>query len=342
MDINEIDLIMLEANNEEISMSFSLSTRNLGFPAIKQDIINNITEKNFYFDHIIQKENSRDTNDETSEKFKGYIKLNENKFNNIDISNGDLKISNSIDSVNLNNNINTNINNKTLPINKIKMEKKIIKLNKKRRIFNVVYPNTFFIFHKGGNDKYIRKYIEESLKSLPNERGCLFPFKNSKIKKTRRNYADLIRKKIKTTFLKDLKIQVNKKLKLAGSIKKFNYLQQIFITNITKEINVGVLDLTFKELFSFNFCKYEIDDDPNLQKYKDNIAVIKYLEARPEISKKSNYKIFKDIKYYQIFEEYLNSIEFENDIKKLMKKYNYEYIKKYIKLAFNLNDFFYH
>ena len=129
---------------------------------------------------------------------------------------------------------------------------------------------------------------------------------------------------------------------MAGSIKEFNYFQQIFITNTTKEINAGVLDLTFKELFSLNFCKYEIDGDPNLQKYKDNIAVIQYLEARPEISKKSNYEIFKDIKYYQIFEEYLNSIEFENNIKKLMKKFNYEYIKKYIKLAFNLNEFFYH
>ena len=370
MSLSEIDLTNLEINYEGISKSFKPNIINLdsqveqyhsnAFIGIfNKDIFKNFSE-NY---HIFHKENIEETNPETNEILNGIVKFNVNRlkllrsndfnnfngnltFDDFNNSNGDLEFnSNNLNFGNINNINNSIIINNTLPNNKNKKENKIIIINKKRRYFNVVYPNTFFIFQKGGNDKYIRKYIEESLKIVPKERECLFPFKNKNIKRrkcARKSNADLIRKKIKTKFLKSLKKQVNKKLKLAGAIKEFNYLQQIFISNITKEINKGVLDLTFKELFSLNFCKYENDGDSNLQKYKDNISVIKYLEERPEISKKSNYEIFKDLKYYQIFEEYLRSIEFENDIYKLMKKYNYEYIKKYIKLSYELNDFFHH
>ena len=53
------------------------------------------------------------------------------------------------------------------------------------------------------------------------------------------------------------------------------------------------------------------------------------------------------MKYYEIYNEYLNSKEFEEDINKLKKKENKkahsgneDYIKQYINLALNLNDFF--
>ena len=48
------------------------------------------------------------------------------------------------------------------------------------------------------------------------------------------------------------------------------------------------------------------------------------------------------MKYYQIFDEYLLSKEFEIDIYKLKEKNNYKYIKNYIRLAFGLNDYFYY
>ena len=74
-------------------------------------------------------------------------------------------------------------------------------------------------------------------------------------------------------------------------------------------MNRGVLDLIFKELYSKNFCKDKINDNSSLQKYNDNQSVLKYLEEEKEISKKSKYDIFKDMKYSQIFEEYLRSKE---------------------------------
>ena len=87
---------------------------------------------------------------------------------------------------------------------------------------------------------------------------------------------------------------------MVGSKKIFNYLPQEFISNITKEINRGVLDLTFKELYSKNFCKDKINDNSSLQNYKDNQSVLKYLEKEKEISKKSKYDISYMKRFYLI------------------------------------------
>ena len=228
-------------------------------------------------------------------------------FNNID------------NSININDN---SINNNSLSIN-------IEEANEMNLIGNLVYENNFIIFNKGGNDNYIKQLIKESLKN-----------KISNNERIRKYYSDNIRKKIKTRFLKNLKNRVNEQLKLLGSKKYFNYLQMEFISNISKEINKSALDLTFKELFSKNFSSSEKYCLSSLNNYKSNISVIEYLEKEKEISKKSKYDIFKNIKYYQIYEEYLRSKEFENDIYLLIKQYNYDYVKKYIKLAFNLNKFF--
>ena len=206
-------------------------------------------------------------------------------------------------------------------------------IGKKRKLFNIVYPNHFIIFNKSEIDNYIKQFIKESLKN-----------KKSKIsnnERKRKYCSDNIRKKIKTRFLKNLKNRVNEQLRLAGSKKYFNYLQMEFISNISKEINKSALDLTFKELFSKNFSSSEKYCLSSLNNYKSNISVIEYLEKEKEISKKSKYDIFKDIKIYQIYEEYLGSKEFENDIYNLIRKENYDYIKKYIQLAFNLNEYFY-
>ena len=234
---------------------------------------------------------------------------NVNNFNNID------------NSININDN---SINNNSLSIN-------IEEANEMNLIGNLVYENNFIIFNKGGNDNYIKQLIKESLKN-----------KISNNERIRKYYSDNIRKKIKARFLKILRNRVNEQLRLAGSKKYFNYLQMEFISNISKEINKSALDLTFKELFSKNFCSSEKYCLSSLNNYKSNISVIEYLEKEKEISKKSKYDIFKDIKYYQIYEEYLKSKEFESDIYHLIRqKENYDYIKKYIQFAFKLNEFFY-
>ena len=48
------------------------------------------------------------------------------------------------------------------------------------------------------------------------------------------------------------------------------------------------------------------------------------------------------MKYYEIFEEYLLSKEFEMEIERLkLNEENNKYIKNYIKLSNNLIDYFY-
>ena len=232
-------------------------------------------------------------------------------------------------------NINIEINNHP---EKIVVTKDQKFLNKKRK-FKISFPNTFFIFEKG-EDKKLREIIDE--------------FKEKKIYKKIQNHiqkrkenSDNIRKKIKCRFLKSLKKALNKKLILVGSKETFDFLPQNFVCNISKSLNKYILDKTLEEIFSINFIKEENKDKlknkniVNENKYLKNKKVLEYLKENEEISEKLNYNIIKDMKLYQIFEEYLISKEFEKDIE-VMKRKNEDnnYIYNYIKLACNFIDFF--
>ena len=210
-------------------------------------------------------------------------------------------------------------------------------LNRKRKLFDIKYPNEFFIFSRGGANKDKRKIIDQFLQNKENINNIYNERAHSL--KTRKENADNIRKKIKCRFIKKLKEFINQKLKLAGSKKFFALLPQIFVCNISKDKNRIMLDKTFKELFSFNFS--EDENDANFKNYKKNIDTLKYLENKKDISEKSNYNCYKNLKLYQIFDEYLRSKEFENEIINLeLKGEKDNYIYNFIKLACNLNNFF--
>ena len=213
-------------------------------------------------------------------------------------------------------------------------------LNKKRKLFKIKYPNEFFIFNRGGENKNKRNIIDQFLQNEENINNIRYN-KRSHSVKTRKENADNIRKKIKSRFIKTLKELINQKLKLAGSKKFFALLPQIFVCNISKDINKIMLDKTFKELFSVNFLISQKGNIANFKKYKKNIDTLEYLEKKKDISEKSNYYCYKNLKFYQIFDEYLRSKEFENEIVNLeLKGEKNDYICKYIKLACNLNNFF--
>ena len=227
-------------------------------------------------------------------------------------------------------------------INNIEKEKNLFLLDLRKDIFNVIYPGRLVIFHKGENDKYPRNLINR----IVNTKDKFVISTNSSKKKNkpnnkRKSDPDNMRKKIKARFLKSLKNTINKRLKKAGANYFFQFLPQNFICNIKKKENKDSLHLTFKEIFSKNFSE---DKDkvrkPFIEKIEYNIKVINYLEKNRIIGKKSNYIYFKNMKYFEIYEEYLKSKEFEMDIIKLKEEENDDYIKKYIKLAFNLNNFF--
>ena len=213
--------------------------------------------------------------------------------------------------------------------------------SKNRKIFKVVNQNKFYIFNYGNKDKNTRKFINETLKK---KKFIIFKKNEKCIKINRRQkrkyYSDNIRKKIKARFLKYLKNVINERLKGAGSKIFFSFFPQNFVCNIKKNINRGVLNITLEDFLSKNFSEKENKGNSSLEKYNHNKKVLDYLKDNQIISEASNFNNFKNMKYYDIYCEYLRSNEFEIEINRLKKKENFESIKLYIQLASNLINFF--
>ena len=247
-----------------------------------------------------------------------------------------------------------------------------IKNKKKQNIFRTYNSHDFNIFHPGGTGEYF-KYIkckirEESLNPKQkneefSQNHFLFNIfvknkkqifrRKPKEKKKRKDKPDNIRKKIKSRFLKLLKARINEILKNAKSEYFFDNLPQCFISNISKNGNRFILDMTFKEILTTNFFEDDTSNDnsnttftnkkrnPNKVKYDKNQEVLGYLEKNNNISKSSNFNVISKLTFRDIFKEYLKSEEFEKDILVLKNKNNSEnYIKEYINKAESFLDYF--
>ena len=224
-------------------------------------------------------------------------------------------------------NIDTNKNSEdsTKPT-KIKLTEIDVVAHPKRKFFEIKKENR--IFHSKNLNNTIS---EKKAKS-----------KRSKKKQKRKYNSDNIRRKIKSRFHKSLKNILNKMLKYSGSKYFFDYLPQSFITNVTKAGNKNILNMTLEDFFSKDFSEFETNDtEKNSEKWTAGKNVIKNIENEDEnIKEKSNFNIYKKMKYYQIYNEYLNSKEFEEDIIKIEVKEGEEYTKQYINLAYHLIDYF--
>ena len=297
---------IIEENSDEFKFDISnLNYNNTNY--ISQDIltkneIHNETEK-----HIFYIENTN----KKSEVFASLGNIKENLNNNLEYNNTN------------------NINNSKLIIeikNNFNIEDTTEKPNK-----------NFKIFSDGNNDYFSNNIIYEALnegnkkrkKQKKNKRifttNTIEPKKKKKNIEHRKDNADNIRKKIKVRFHKVLQNIINENLKKAGSKYIFKALPQSFKTNVTIENNKAILDLPLKEILSIdNF----------------NIFVLNYLEKNYEISEKSNFNKIKNMKYYEIYNEYLLSKEFKLVISSLKQKENDKYISNYICKANHLINFF--
>ena len=241
----------------------------------------------------------------------------------------------------------------------------------KKNIFRTYNSQEYILFHPGGIVKYFKYINDEIKKEILNPKKKKDKFaenkfkfniyknnkkqKNGKIneKKIRKDKPDNIRKKIKSRFLKILKNKINEKLKSAKSELFFENLPQCFISNISKNGNKFILDLTIKELLNKNFFEDDTSKDnsektfidkkrnPNKEKYEKNQKVLKYLESKSDIRKSSNFNVISRLTFREVFKEYLKSEEFENDILELKNKNNSDkYIKDYINKAYDFLDYF--
>jgi hypothetical protein len=203
--------------------------------------------------------------------------------------------------------------------------------------------------------EYTKKEIKKDIfKSKSNSRKEYFEICQKR--KSRKFKSDDIRKKIKARFLKSLKNRLNEKLTSEKSKYLFDFLPQCFICSITKKTNNNIiLNMTLKELMStdfFNLFNYDKKEnrktmlnkkreDADAKKYNKNLKVLEYLEQNKEISQRSNFDVIGKMTFKDLFNEYLKSKEFEEDILRLKKENNEDlYIKDYIIKAFNFVNYF--
>ena len=153
---------------------------------------------------------------------------------------------------------------------------------------------------------------------------------------------DNIKKKLKSSFHKNIIKIINNKIKKAYSDKNikenfFNNLPQSFIRNVNISENQEKMEMKFGQLL-INW-----DDEKN-KKTK------KFLDKNPDLSEKSNWNLIQNMTYKKLLEAFFLSEEFEKSIialktkaeksKKKDKKVSSQYIENYINIALKYIDFF--
>lgn len=204
------------------------------------------------------------------------------------------------------------------------LDNTIQSFEKKKNIFNVIYPNKIALFTK----------TEIELPEI------LIGRKRESERKRRKYNQDNIRKKIKRGFLSILIDKLNKILVSIGISLYFVKLPQSFVSDVVRKTNKEILNLTLEEIFKKEEL-YKLDKDEDLSKYHHNLDVIN----NEQIQGNENLKKILNKKYYEIYEEYINSNEFKVDEINRLKKNNSEeaddeYINKYISLAQHFLEFF--
>ena len=204
------------------------------------------------------------------------------------------------------------------------LDNTIQSFEKKKNIFNVIYPNKIALFTK----------TEIELPEI------LIGRKRESERKRRKYNQDNIRKKIKRGFLSILTDKLNKILASIGISLYFVKLPQSFVSDVVRKTNKEILNLTLEEIFKKEEL-YKLDKDEDLIKYRHNLDVVN----DEEIQGNAEIKNILNKKYYEIYEDYINSKEFKVDEINRLKKNNSEeaddeYIKKYIFLAQHLLEFF--
>ena len=190
-----------------------------------------------------------------------------------------------------------------------------------------VYPKRVTIFKKAENNLGFIKITSED------------EFIN---KKRRRNKEDDIRRMIGRRFFNDVLLNlINAILKKVGSINIFEKLQQDVIYYLVKKYNKKVLNMTLEDIF----VTKELYNKNNLEKYNHNLKLINQIKSDDFIDIRESTQIVRILKmrYYDLFNEYLTSNEFIEEINRLKnnnKKFDNFYIEKYIYYSYHFIDNF--
>ena len=205
---------------------------------------------------------------------------------------------------------------------KVNQQKPMVEHKKRDKIFEVVRPIKALLFTK----------LEDDL--FKEEENTFMNRKRYKIKRSRRENQDNIRKKIKRGFLNNALIpKINMIIKKQGGKFVFEIFKQHFVSDVTRKNNMELFNMTLEEIFR----KKELYNEIELNSYYYNLKLIN----NKEIQENKELKNILNLKLLNIFEEYINSKEFNIDEIKRLKSKNMKdsYIKRYIHLAKNFIKF---
>ena len=220
-------------------------------------------------------------------------------------------------------------NDKDKKSNKVMFKVKSMNAPNKKQIFKVNYPDKVSLFTNTEKDNTLdevkeNKIVKEILKR--------------KTRRPRKENKDNIRRKIKRGFLNTGVIKkLNQKLKNFGSNLYFMRFPQSFVSDIYRKTNKEVVNMTLAEIFvnkEINTSK----NRPDLNNYYHNLKVVN----SDEIKKNEEMQKILNMKYCDLFEDYINSDEFKIDeINRLKRKnMNEEFINRYINVSKTFIKFF--
>jgi len=241
--------------------------------------------------------------DETEDKVKNNINLEESK---------EQKISQDM----INNSINNDI---IIAIDSLPEQNKSIKAKK---IFLTIYPKKVSLFTKAKTE--INFLTEKANNELIGN-------------KRRRNKEDDIRRMIGRRFFNDILLNlINDLLKEYGSIILFEKIQQDVVYDLVKKNNKKLLDMSLKQIF----VKKELYRGKKMEKYFHNLKLINLLKSQEydEIRERTQIDRILNMKYNDLFQEYISSNEFIEEINRLKNnktKFDDSYVEKYIYYSFN-------
>lgn len=221
---------------------------------------------------------------------------------------------------------------------KISQEKDLLKkehnpsdVKERKLIFQVnyrIHEEKDSLFNDIKNDSASDDILNQNLEKMFTQR------KRFSIRRPRKENQDNIRKKIKRGFLNQALIgKLNVLLKNNGSRFFLAKFPQHFVCDVNKKVNQKLLNMTLEEIFETKeLYKKELEN------YNHNLKVVK----SDDVKKNEEFQKIMNKKYYQLFEEYLNSKEFKIDEIDRLKKYKMKdyYIKKYIFLSRHFIEYF--
>ena len=220
-------------------------------------------------------------------------------------------------------------NDKDKKSNKVMFKVKSMNAQNKKQIFKVNYPDKVSLFTNTEKDN-----IPDEVK----EKKMVKEIIKRKKRRPRKENKDNIRRKIKRGFLNTGVIKkLNQKLKNIGSNLYFMRFPQSFVSDIYRKTNKEVVNMTLAEIFvnkEINTSK----NRPDLNNYYHNLKVVN----SDEINKNEEMQKILNMKYCDLFEDYINSDEFKIDeINRLKRKnMNEEFINRYINVSKTFIKFF--